>query len=816
MKITKLILHKYKRLFLNNITTLVYTPESAIQLILGSNGSGKSSLLSVLNPLPIDIKKRFNDGGYAEIHIDKDNYKFKLTSGIGGKAGKYSFIVNDIEKNEGGTRKAQLQLVEEYFRLTPKMNEIVLGTKTLTSMTSIERKEWFRHMSTVDYSYSISMFNKLRTRLRDVAGGIKILNNELTKDTELLLDEKTMSDYKTHSKYIKKTIEDLMFKYNHNTINVTDVLDTINSLTNRLDTLYQDIHSLYTVDDIEKDILKLNYKVEILSKDIDDTNKELDKIEYIEKNDVDEGSLLQHLSLVNKEISNLDNVLIDIEVDKTQLAIISDSYNNIYTNLVGVSTDISEYDDIVITKDTHQSLTTIVNDLSTELNIKRSRFKSYQDELKRLKDSLSDDNKIVCSNCAHVSYFGYDKKRVVTIEEQLKELEVKIETLNSSYKIKHKELSRVNGKVDVLKRLQQIIKDNSNLHSIWSYIFNNEPIGSITSYNLLMKFEKVKSLLDISSTYPKLLQNKTELENKLTIAKEVKKVKQDLVIGSKKDYLNKLDILTASKKETISEIQKLVKLKKEVITVKEIESKLKDLLTVTKNNKKNEIEKVKNQGIKDLVSVLKEELLDIEEKVSNNDRVVSKIETNKKLLEEYKLKQKVLSRVVKALSPTEGLIAKSINSFINKILQEINTIINEIWSYEMILLPCDITEDNDLDYLFKVQVDNREIIEDVSNLSSSMKEIVNLAFRIVFMKYSKLDYMPLILDEFGVTMDSKHRHSAYNVIDNILCSNFNQIFITAHFQSIYTRFVNADLNVLDDKNIELSSSTIVNEKIKIT
>ena len=154
--------------------------------------------------------------------------------------------------------------------------------------------------------------------------------------------------------------------------------------------------------------------------------------------------------------------------------------------------------------------------------------------------------------------------------------------------------------------------------------------------------------------------------------------------------------------------------------------------------------------------------------------------------------------MLKVLSPSDGIIAKSINSFLNIFIQEMNHIINSVWSYEMVLLPCDITEDNDLDYKFKVKVNNDEVIEDVSKLSSSMQEIVDLAYKIVFMKYMHISDTPLILDEFGRTMDATHRDTAYNIIDRIFSTNFDQIFLVSHFESMYGRFVNADIVQLEE------------------
>ena len=41
-------------------------------------------------------------------------------------------------------------------------------------------------------------------------------------------------------------------------------------------------------------------------------------------------------------------------------------------------------------------------------------------------------------------------------------------------------------------------------------------------------------------------------------------------------------------------------------------------------------------------------------------------------------------------------------------------------------------------------------------------------------------------------MDPEHRVNAYDVIDRVLSHNFNQIVLVCHFESMYSRFANAD------------------------
>ena len=70
MKYTKLILFRCVRLRLKNIEYFEMNPSEPVQLILGTNGSGKSSIMMELSPLPSEASD-YRDGGYKEIHIEQ-------------------------------------------------------------------------------------------------------------------------------------------------------------------------------------------------------------------------------------------------------------------------------------------------------------------------------------------------------------------------------------------------------------------------------------------------------------------------------------------------------------------------------------------------------------------------------------------------------------------------------------------------------------------------------------------------------------------------------------------------------------------------
>ena len=70
MRIERLELFGYKRLMLANIQHFIYTPTSPYQLVLGTNGSGKSSILFELTPLP-GHSSNYTKDGYKDITIGR-------------------------------------------------------------------------------------------------------------------------------------------------------------------------------------------------------------------------------------------------------------------------------------------------------------------------------------------------------------------------------------------------------------------------------------------------------------------------------------------------------------------------------------------------------------------------------------------------------------------------------------------------------------------------------------------------------------------------------------------------------------------------
>lgn len=81
-----------------------------------------------------------------------------------------------------------------------------------------------------------------------------------------------------------------------------------------------------------------------------------------------------------------------------------------------------------------------------------------------------------------------------------------------------------------------------------------------------------------------------------------------------------------------------------------------------------------------------------------------------------------------------------------------------------------------------------------------MREIIDLAFRVVAMHYLGLTHYPLYADEFGRAMDATHRVRAFELLTKTLTQyDYSQIFIISHHEHLYANLKMMDVCVLDDR-----------------
>lgn len=773
LEILELVVVGYKRLALKDDRSYVITP-SNIHLILGTNGSGKSSLMELLTPLPPQTKD-FIEDGYKKITFRYDGSVYEVYS----TNNKHTMTRDGEPIIENAGINKMIELCYEYFKITPALHRFMLGKVSMSTMSLQYRKDFITSISNIDFDYVTNLYNNTRKKIRDNTAIVKHLSNKVLSMKEYILVDAEVDRLNKS----KNDIKYLLTRLHENKHSSNPSLDTdmINSLSMKIDNVINYSSKLKTAMDIwNVDKAKLPYI-------IDDKRKELDnKKEAL----VDVSNKLLELSKkVDKDTANVKILEIDNELSKLLEDFTLDNELNISKdilhNLVG---------DAFTLKGSYS------NDITNNLKEVNARYNSNLEILNNLKttnDALSAKidtyrstiGKLNCPDCGfHFHNEAVDK----LIEDISKEIGSNVLKINDLNKLVVDDDSTIKHYNDLINRRRAILEllEVTNINKLTSY----SPSYENDLHELFLYLRRVER--DINN-YPRIKELRTNRENIL------------LSVDSD-DNINNKDILTNeySKLRTIvnsieADINRFVgysnaneRLSKDIDTIKQY---LKNKHT----NKINKIKDIKNQHINMIILELNNQLSTIETTLDKFSYMSKSTKEYLDEIERVKEDNRLLEILVKELSPANGLIAESIKSFLGEYIDEVNAIISKVWSYDLEILPFDVDDlDKGVTYRFPVLTRGEPNAPDINDTSESMREMINIAFRIVSLKYMGLSQFPLMIDEFGRSMDEIHLIKSYDLLERICDTQDIQMFIIAHIKACYNRFRNAGISIVSDLNLE--------------
>tara|TARA_Y100001001_G_C7829457_1_gene246465 strand:+ start:198 stop:608 length:411 start_codon:yes stop_codon:yes gene_type:complete len=133
MKILEVYLEGYNRLKLNKVNSIKITASELIQLIIGTNGSGKSSLQEQINCWVAD-RKDFKVGGKKIVKLEHNSSIYETRQYFHKKNSTFEFIVDGQNINEGETGAVQKELIKIHFGLDQEIVDLFLGKLRFTRM----------------------------------------------------------------------------------------------------------------------------------------------------------------------------------------------------------------------------------------------------------------------------------------------------------------------------------------------------------------------------------------------------------------------------------------------------------------------------------------------------------------------------------------------------------------------------------------------------------------------------------------------------------------------------------------------------------
>lgn len=828
MKYLEITLSGFKRIAVTGHDTISIKPHSPLQLILGTNGSGKSQLMKEITPMPAN-KDAFNKEGFKRIVIEHNKEIYTLTTTF--KNGtKCSFLrhSDSEELNPGGTQSVQIDLIHEIFNFTQISDHLLHGQQIFTSMAPLKRRDYFTDLSSVDYTYALGVWSKLKDGLRDIQGAIKNAKKRIVEESqqshiegyEEALDiqikqkeqsiQKLMGLIAPHENIMQQSLNQHLMKSDQladqinqsalslkkakryleshgNSLSKVDlenelqlVLDRLNELDGKLAILYQEYdRTQQKVNALAKDN---SHDVQKLTQDLSHLGNRLTKL-YIDEHEFIE----HHRGLNQHEVNGF------IHLTKEVLERIDDFLVNDLFPKESELLDEAAYQRLVEQK-------TLLEQNIHELHERSLKGSTVIEEMLRHKQNGQN----TCPKCQHTWIPGYDDNKLLMMKRKLEEINLTKSVKESELTKAINEINQQNEKMTLVKRYHQFLK---SYREKLTYLYRD--LGSI-------KFDPM-AFQQLAINYQYLLNTYWE---QLTIKAEMDKVQGLLNLAQKSDQslldneskkLKEIEeqvTLLSTDKKSLMESKRSLEIHISAINALEKHSSsLSELLT---SFDENNITCLNRVMVKSLQESLDKERVALGEliKERNNLEVKSKILTRlNQELNELQEEEQHLKYLVDELSPTHGLIADNLLGFIKAFLTEMNNIIKQIWSYPLsIKLPDFEPGMAELNYKFPMMIGHGEenIIPDVSMGSTGIKEVVDLAFKLTAMKVSGIGNYPLFLDEFGASFDEKHRAQAAHVIKSIMeQKSHKQLFMVSHYVDSYGSLVNADVIVLNPDNIAL-------------
>jgi len=814
----QLVMKKNKRMKLRDIDSFVLNPVARLQMILGSNGSGKSTVLEALSLQPA-LPAHYDRGGLQSHIVTHRGSRYELVYDFTGQKNHYSITKDDEVVYSGHVSSACAQYVAEHLGLSREVHEVCIGRRRFTKMSTADRRAWFTKLSPIDYSYAIGYYKRLSDAYRDLEGTVTRLSDRLLKEKDKQIDDIRADQIREEIKRLRVSKDEMLKQWSPVNMTMDEALAQVDDVDRRLTQLHDDyMRSLSvfsdrgdfkSIDDVRKLDSDIRGKVAFHQASIDKLYNQVEenraliaKSQFIASQDMAEVD--EKIRTCNEAVQKAEhgvqirgyadnayalNALVGIwhELIKTLGRIEPDPYGNITDQAIATTTD--------------------------AINQTRIQIQNVQWGVNKLRDDLhkwehrTEDDVVNCPKCRHSFTPGMDEAMA---DETRRKLALQLESLDKN--------------TTMLREMEVDLQHKSEQRALHKYLFAMiqgthsalEPLWNTLMDDNLLKGNpgKAMMLLEIARTDLQYLIEADKARQTLTGLYELREMSQKTAGVNLQELQHKNALLERElydhqlKSQTYSRRLDILAVIQKEWTLQENTFEALDKLKVTRDYAILQAEEAnKKIVINSIMAHLDQEILAQEKAISQIDShkaVVQALETD---IEEYKRKARLLKKSMDALSPAKGLIAKGLTGFINHFVEQMNAVIAKVWLYPLRICPVKIDDTEgtvDLKYNFTYTYDDNPGADDVKDASGAQKEIFDLAFMLVSMKHLGMDDYPIFLDEFSVNMDYAHRKEAMKlVLDLLNSSNFSQIFMVSHYEGSYGSLHNADITVLCPENIEM-------------
>ena len=832
MQYLSITLRKYKRLALSHIEEIKITPFNKIQLLLGTNGSGKSSLLSQITPLPASHQD-YHKGGYKIIEILHNNSRYELKSLFTLEGNRYHFIKDGVELNDGLTATTFRELVKQQFRVTQDVQDVLTGATTFSAMSVADRRSWLTRISDCDYTYAIQYFSRLKERHRDMIGAIKLQQARLVQEKSKLLTSEEEDKVRYEMDILNSYFETLLSRKSPIKTSVADIRTSIETLEADIVGLVRDYRSFHRVfgnlegytnkEGMESDLIEsrahernLELQIQKLCEVIESQDTILESLKNVNVTDI--GDIDARIDRELNEVSTLKSQYrLGLYFSDPQSAL--NSINSVSDNLSYLSIELVENSDKRFSRDNYIEALEKAKALEVKQNSLLQKQTVAEAKIKEL-EHFRDHNKLECPKCSHVWSKGFDSIQYSMAIDNLSAVRLELAQCVLDLETANRHTETIRAYLEVYRTYVNISKSFTDLNPLWSYLTDNSIIFN-DPRKIIQVVETVKGDLSIAI---KVDSAEKRLKESMSIKQALRNSQESNVasfIAHGESLHAQLYELNAQLQIAKQKCARLISYREAVKQMESISLKLQSHSGQVESKTQELLEAQRMQALNEAIQLVQIELSNREQMIAKADVQHGIINSIQEQILDLTENAKLLKIALDELSPSQGLIAKGLTGFINHFVAQMNLFIKNVWLYPMELMPILPDEDDgvELDYKFQISINGETVdtVPDISKGSAGMREIIDLAFKVVSMMYLGLEKAPLILDEFGSKLDAAHRQSVQVGISNMINTcNFSQIFIVSHYENAYGSLKNADVCVLHPANVQMPVDMVFNKHVVIS
>lgn len=824
LRLIYLELKGYLRLKPNGITRFRLDIDNPYQIIIGSNGSGKSSIMKELTPLPGN-HKQFSKNGYKIIFLEFNGEFYKLTNDFSTKLSNFQRTdpTGEVvleELNPSGNVTTQRKLAYDMFKYEQEVASVITHESDeykFTKMNKHKRREWMLRLGNIGLDYAIKLHKVVRNETNAQASVIKHLKKRIGDESAKKITQEELLELERKSSLLTQEITELMSATIPNTESKRVLLDRIKTGINQLNESTKTVLKRRPIDTMtnpfgintnpEEFLISMKYKLMDLKERKNDLSERVNKL-YDEYKRISDVIKALHENAA-KSVQDLQSELAAKELTLAEL-----NSNIFIANTNGhIELAMGTRDEFRL------EFEAIVDDLLENPNnhLNQEQYKNNIIQIGKYKDSL----------------FTLDN-RLSQLQHQMEHMVN--EGLTQCPECGHKWFPMVNATMDdvalAISDITNRIEDHKKtIESMTEYNLSYEKRRtSLTEINSLRKQVQHAPFIDYllecefwNKTNTWLKQSVAQWHNDCSVRLRIKQLADtmDVLKGAIDTAANvSPDSITSERLDDINnEINDLLNQTITIdSTIEDYQKYLSDMTDMASvfNAGKVTLEQMMRDMEELCAATINEEidksiadnqisLSNITNAFNNAKAVASIIESLSNDLAKSEERFVLLSLIERELSPTSGMIAAIISDFISMFVEQMNSVIKQIWTSRLEILPCgfdpDDKESGELDYRFPM-ITGLETAGDVNEGSRAQKDVVDFAFTLVVYLYLGMDNYPLYLDELGPTMDDVHRVRIGQFVKSLMETNaHSQMFMISHYISSHGIFSSAEYCLLNENNI---------------